>query len=217
MKDYAILCEGKDAELFLISYLNSKELKTDQRFSNDIQVFNFGGNEELNMYLRTFKNVDGFSKIHKLLIIRDAEQDADKAQSMIQTALKNCGLPVPEKPNCWTSGGHPNTAYTLFPTCSDSPMNGTLEDLCWNILAEDDIASQHETILEFIDEVKQRFNSIRTYEHKCRLHTYFSTNDRFVSLKIGEAANAGAFDWSDSHLTQLRELIAEGLSSDITL
>ena len=38
MKSYLLLCEGRDAEGILINYLNSKALKKDKRFSNDILV-----------------------------------------------------------------------------------------------------------------------------------------------------------------------------------
>ena len=35
------------AEQFLINYLESNELAQDPRFSNEIQVFDFGGNSDL--------------------------------------------------------------------------------------------------------------------------------------------------------------------------
>ena len=34
-KEYLILCEGRDAEEFLITYLNSKALEAVSAFSND--------------------------------------------------------------------------------------------------------------------------------------------------------------------------------------
>ena len=47
VKSYLLLCEGRDAERFLINYLESEALAQDQRFYNDIQVMDFGGNEDL--------------------------------------------------------------------------------------------------------------------------------------------------------------------------
>ena len=46
-KPYLLLCEGRDAEGFLIQYLNSSALAQDQRFSNSVQIFDFGGNREI--------------------------------------------------------------------------------------------------------------------------------------------------------------------------
>ena len=57
VKPYLLLCEGRDAEGFLINYLNSNALKQDLRFSNEIQVFDFGGNENLTNFLMNLKNI----------------------------------------------------------------------------------------------------------------------------------------------------------------
>ena len=51
IKEHLIICEGRDAFEFLIAFLNSPTLQYDKRFSNDIQVFDFGGNEQLEKYL----------------------------------------------------------------------------------------------------------------------------------------------------------------------
>ena len=79
VKPFLLLCEGKDAEGFLISYLNSNVLSSDQRFSNEIQVFDFGGNEELTNFLTNLKNMDKYEQVKSLAIIRDAEKDFSKA------------------------------------------------------------------------------------------------------------------------------------------
>ena len=80
----------------------------------------------------------------------------------------------------------------LFPTCDPAPGNGTLEDLCHSFL----------TLLE-----KKGREFPRIFKN--RLHTYLSTNDRYVSLKIGEAAPAGAFDWNNTSLNALRDFLSE--------
>ena len=57
VKPYLLLCEGRDAEGFLINYLGSKALAKDQRFSSEIQVLDFGGNEYLSNFLMSLKNI----------------------------------------------------------------------------------------------------------------------------------------------------------------
>lgn len=64
--------------MFLINYLNSKEFAKDQRFSNDIQVLDFGGNENLSNFLMTLRNMDKFDQVTSLAVIRDAEKDYEK-------------------------------------------------------------------------------------------------------------------------------------------
>ncbi len=50
-KDKLIICEGRDEENFLISWLNSDELSNKSGFSNEIQVKNFSGNSDLSRQL----------------------------------------------------------------------------------------------------------------------------------------------------------------------
>ena len=78
-KRNVIFCEGMDEKYFLIHYLNSEEMKEYSILSNDIQVIDFGGNEELERKLELLKISPGFNQIKFLLIIRDAENDAKKA------------------------------------------------------------------------------------------------------------------------------------------
>ena len=92
LKDYIILCEGIDEVNFLITYLNSDELTYNERFSNDIQVFDFGGINMLSSYLKNFVKLDGFNKVKRLMIIRDAEKNYDSAISNIRSALDNNGF-----------------------------------------------------------------------------------------------------------------------------
>ena len=213
-KPFLILCEGKDAELFLIHYLNSEALQEEPRFSNDIQVFGFNGNDTLRKSLGVLLNTEGFEQVSRILVVRDAEKDPEAAGKSIQAAIKRCGLPVPEASNAWAESAESNikTAYTLFPTCTADTTPGALEDLCWQILAEGNADTVKEGINEFIAGLKLKYGRSFPREFKARLHTYFSITDNYVSLKIGEAARAGAFDWNGAPLLPLRELIREGFS-----
>ena len=101
LKNYLILCEGKDAQLFLVNYLESKALRDDQRFSQDIQVLDFGGIGDLRKYIMNLKNMEGYEAVKHILIIQDSETDVNKAISSIQNALKGSGLSTPSKCNEW--------------------------------------------------------------------------------------------------------------------
>ena len=50
VKKHLILCEGRDAEEFLITYLNCNELLSIPEFSNEFQVMDFGGILNLSNY-----------------------------------------------------------------------------------------------------------------------------------------------------------------------
>lgn len=207
-KEHLILCEGRDALEFFIAFLNSEELSYRKEFSNDIQVFDFGGNEQLERFLELLRLRDNFNKVKSILIIRDAENDAQKAQNEVKHALQKHDFSVPEKVAQWKEGT-PKIGFLLFPTCSEQLENGTLEDLCLSILKEE----QSPAILEEIDNFLNLLNDKhqRKFPHifKSKLHTYFSVTDDFVSLKIGEAARAGAFEWGHKTLGDLRSFIEE--------
>ena len=95
VKSYLLLCEGRDAEGFLINYLNCDALKQwDSRFSNEIQVFDFGGNDNLGNFLKSLMNMDKFGQVKSIAIIRDAEKDFDKAVSSYINVLKQNTMEV---------------------------------------------------------------------------------------------------------------------------
>ena len=100
-------------------------------------------------------------------------------------------------------------AYLLFPSLTDDPTNGTLEDLCASILSE----SSSNNILKKVDDffITLENHQLRTFPHKfkSRIHTYFSITDKYVSLKIGEAADAGAFDWESDEFNYIKSLLRE--------
>lgn len=206
-KPHIILCEGADEFWFLIHFLNSSELRAISPFySNDIQVINFGGNDELQQKLEVLTLSPSFSSVKTLLIIRDAEKDADTAILQIVNSLKSAQLPTPNVPGKWESGAL-KVGFLLFPTCDDTACNGTLEDLCLSILRDTDNGDMIKEVCAFIARLKREYNRPFPHEHKAQLHTYFSVTDRYVGMKIGEAARARAFDWNSDKLLFLRKFL----------
>ena len=211
-KQYLIICEGVDTERFIISYLNNSSLESDPRFGNDIQTFDMGGISDLGRFLSTLKNLEGYESIKQLLILRDAETSVQSAIQSIKNALQANDLPVPDECNQWKSddGCSIKIAFSLLPNCSKSPESGALEDLCWAILKDEDAEKQKADVQSFISNIIEKYDSIGSHEHKSRIHTFFSINKNYISLKIGEAAKAGAFDWNSEHLMPLKEVILNG-------
>jgi hypothetical protein len=62
-----------------------------------------------------------------------------------------------------------------------------------------------------MESLKENRNREFPHEFKTKLHTYFSVTDDYVTMKIGEAARAGAFDWNNDKLSTLKDFIMEGL------
>ncbi|MBQ8951044.1 MAG: hypothetical protein IJ065_07845 [Eubacterium sp.] len=209
LKDYLILCEGIDEVNFLITYLNSDELKYNERFSNDIQVFDFGGINMLSSYLKNFVKLDGFNKVKRLMIIRDAEKNYDSAISNIRSALDNNGFEAPKDVSIW-SGENIKIGYLLFPECSSIKSNGTLEDMCLRIINEERFERIDKEIDIFLDGLEDKEYRLLNHRFKSKLHTYFSVTDNYIGSKVGEAAKRGAFNWNSDYLVGLRSFIEEG-------
>ena len=210
-KPFVILCEGTDDKNFLDCYFSYLRDNSDPRFKDNIQVNRFDGAEKLSDSLATMKNTEGYENVKRILVIRDADTNINAAIRKVESAFRHNALPVPTVCNQWAGDTPPNTAYTLMPACDVSSKTGALEDLCWDILIRDDLISFKHDVQSFIDEIKSKYNSRGSHEHKSRIHTYFSVNKEFVSMKIGEAARAGAFNWEHEKLEPLKKLIETGL------
>lgn len=211
--EHLILCEGVDEKLFLISFLNSKESKEfDKRFEQNIQVIDFGGNEELPVFLSVLKITPGFEMVKSILVVRDAEKSYDKAKMDVRTALVKAGF-MCEEPGTWYENDNIRIGYLLFPTLDDKSEKGTLEDLC-SCLVRDDFKPDY--TFENIDFLMNKFeeDGVRKfkYEFKTRLHTFFAMTNEFVGMKIGEASKAGAFDWKNKRLDYFKKFISEVLN-----
>ncbi|WP_406037629.1 DUF3226 domain-containing protein [Succinimonas sp.] len=162
VKNYIILCEGVDTVNFLLYYLCSKELDYDPRFADNIQLFNFGGITDLSLFIRNLMSMENFDKVNTILIVRDAETDVDKAISSVKIALKKSQLPVPDNCNLWKRDEENNikVAFTLMPMCSSNPTTGALEDLCWNILANDPRHEMRTDVTSFVSRMKEKYHRI---------------------------------------------------------
>lgn len=198
-KPYALLCEGADALYFLIWLLG--EFSKENTLFQSFQVFDFKGITELCHLLETFQLMQGYQNVKAIGVIRDAETDHSVASRNICSALKKFGLPAPSKPFQISKNDRISSGFVLFPSCSDRPVNGTLEDLCLEALR----ASDARDILHNVEAVLSKYTLARP--HKNRLHGYFSCTDRYVGLKIGEASNANAFDVNSPSLKSLKDFL----------
>lgn len=204
---HLILCEGIDAYYFMIWFLDDVK-KQQQQFSS-FKVYNFGGIKQLTAYLASLTKMEEFEDVAKsITIIRDAETDATGTCRSIQYSLRSLGFAVPDSP-CVpkkdTTVSYPDitTGFLLFPTCSEKIENGTLEDLCLNILQKENASS----ILDNVDKALESCNTKFSCPHKNRLHTFFSFTDEYVSLKLGEAARCKAFSYDTPEIESLKNFL----------
>lgn len=201
---YLLLCEGRDEKEFLIAYLNNYLISLNKEFDN-IQIIDFKGINQLTKKLRALAATENFDIVKGIAVIRDAETNASGAQQSIIGSLSNCGI----------SGDLiSSNPYYLFPYKDINGIwqNGTLEDLCIDIVADNVYNEVSACKLlpccnTFLETIKNLRGGEFPRKHKNLLHTYFSATNKFVDLKIGEAAKSGAFNWQHQKLNELKEFL----------
>ncbi len=83
--------------------------------------------------------------------------------------------------------------------------NGTLEDLLFNAIC---ISNEHyECISSFFNCLTKKNKSKFKRLHKNFLHVYLSSTNDYIGLKIGEAANKGAWDLNSEMFNNIKAMI----------
>ncbi|MDR0294627.1 MAG: hypothetical protein LBH91_00305 [Prevotellaceae bacterium] len=203
-KPHLILCEGEDTTQFMIRFL--EYLRKRETGFESFMAFDFGGIKELPIFLsEDLPRKPGYDIAVSMTIVRDAEENHSSAVQSIKSALANSGLPAPSEPNTIVQGDTMKVAFSLFPSLSKDDNSGTLEDLYISNLKEDGVEHLLNDINFFLDALKSKGRNF-TWLHKTKLHTYFSVTD-FVSKTIGQATEAGAFNYECNEMNQLKELL----------
>lgn len=194
-----LLVEGVDAKFFCMWARRA------YGFEN-IQVQDFGGINDLDDFLDMIKVLPNYEKVPAILIVRDAETNPEGAIQSIKNSLVKNGFCVPEEPYSYLSG-KPGIEFAILPGIVNSEGKyypGALEDLCMLTVKTDPILEHVDNFLENI----QRKVTL-THLHKSRLHSYLAVKNKFVGMKIGEAAKAGAWDWNHPELAKLKKAMVD--------
>ena len=107
----------------------------------------------------------------------------------------------------WTDCIGLKLGFILFPLNNNS---GTLEDLCLRILAENSSANVLSQIDSFLSVMESSCGRNYHRKHKNKLHTYLSSSDTYVTMPLGLASRAGAFNWDSSDLEPLKNFLSGG-------
>jgi hypothetical protein len=203
-KHNLVLCEGEDTTQFIIRYLEYLR-KTEDMFI-DFQALDFGGNKELPNFLLDLPNYPDFGIVRSIIIVRDSECSYKDAVKEVQSTLIKFKYPAPSEPNKIEQDDSLRLAFSFFPSLSTADCDGTLEDLYINNLTEDGVEIVINDIRSFLDNLQAKGRKF-TWFHKTILHTYFSVTNNYVSKKIGQATEAGAFNFECDEMGLLKNLM----------
>ena len=116
-----LLVEGNDDEGFFKKISNEIGIR-------DLQILNLEGAREFNARtLKAVKQTHDFEIVRSMVIVRDADKNAQRVFDSICNALRAVGLPFPKNPMEFEARGSIKVGVLIIPP---NKARGKLEDLC---------------------------------------------------------------------------------------
>lgn len=150
-----LLVEGKDDVGFFEALI--KHLRITQ-----VQVTSIEGVDKLELELGLLKKDPNFKNMGRALgIVRDADDNPQKAFAHVQNALKSTGFAeIPDAP-LQPSGINPAIAVLI--------MDKNLEDICWRVLQNDPLAKCADQHFECLEQTRTPLRNSLTLKAKLRV------------------------------------------------
>ena len=193
------IVEGKDDQRLV------NEMAKHLKLNRKIQVDSCGGIDNLRNHIEAMMNrVDEWARVKVLGIIRDADNDADRAFRSVCKVLSNCGLDTPTQPGGFTKKGKPRVGVLILP-----PKGcGCIESLCWkNIQAT--AQGKAELIEQFWKRWEGKFGvkNGSAFSAKSKTYVYIAMHE--PRNRIGEAVSL--WDFSHEAFAELRTFLEKGV------
>jgi hypothetical protein len=175
-KPRLLIGEGEDEVNFFKALLKHLEI-------DSIQVEQFGGKNQLRVYLMELRRRSGHDILTSVGVTRDADNACTSAFASVSDALKEAQFPVPPGPGQVTRIQGVNAGVFIMP---DNVKPGMLEDLC--LRSVETIDKSFHCIEQFFDCVKTAANRQPPNMAKARTHAWLATqNEPDRSLGLGAA------------------------------
>lgn len=188
-----LIVEGEEDKRFFEALVNDMGL-------TNLQIMPIGGKTKLRENLKALVASPGFSGVISLCVVRDANSDPHAVFQSVCDALKNAGLPLPEKP-LEVVDKRPSVAIIILPEAG-SP--GTLEDLCLKAVADDPAIP---CVEEYFECLKEHKVPLPNNMSKAKVQVFLASKPR-ADLRLGEAAKAGYWPLDHEAFQTVREFIA---------
>ena len=198
------LCERIDIAAFVDVYI--KYLRTQGMEMPKVRIVNLQELETLPQYLDDLEQFLEPANIGKVLVFADASKKRLERQYYITTALQRSFLQDLEYD------------FYLFPRKSEKGnwTPGFMEDLLLPALSQEsseecEFYNLHSITHEFLFSVQNCRGKGNRFVNASRnfLYSYLSGTEKFVGLRVGEAAAKGAFDLGHESFKDLKEFISK--------
>lgn len=194
-----LFVEGRDDEEFFKALLHKMGL------TEDVQVSNYGGANNLLNFLRAVLSTPGpqgllFQEFISLGITRDAEAgDPADAFRSVCSALNKVGLAVPSRIEELV-GSKPKVGVLILP---DANTKGMLEDLCLRSIASHPAMR---CVEEYFNCLKQQLVSLPGNMPKAQVQAFLASRFEYAS-NLGVAAQKGYWPWDNPAFEHIKRFL----------
>ena len=169
---------------------------------DDVQIQQLMGYDNIRRFLTAFVDIDNFATVRSLAIVADANSNSAGRIQSIRDALVRAELPSPSAPLQAASDGRLSVSYLVVP---HGEARGMIEDVCLESVRTDPAMECIDRYFECIEEAETP-GPRSAHMSKARLHAFLSSRDD-PSLRLGEAADQGIWQFEDDSFTPLAELL----------
>ena len=187
-----LLVEGNDQRNFFEALIRHLSL-------SDIQLQDYGGGDELRVFLPAFVKAPSFDSITSLGIVRDAEESAQSAFQSVQGSLGKVNLPVPANAEKRQSG-KPDISVLILP---DNNSTGMLESLLCRTFKGSEV---DRCIDDFFTCAKSSPNTSITNPDKARAFAFLTTKPN-PHHSVGIAAHQGVWNLNHEAFDGVRDFL----------
>ena len=196
IEDKLLVVEGKDDSLFFTALLKSMKL-------TGVEVRQLEGKSKYANKIAALAVNPEFKTVKALGLVRDSDQDPEKAFESVRGALQEAGLPIPNacREIC-TDEDKPRVGVILMPREDES---GALEKLLLRSVADEKAYACVDAYFKCLGE---RGVSVERYESKRRVQVYIASQDCESHIRLpGEAAARGIWPWDSPAFDEVKNFL----------
>lgn len=195
--DALLLVEGSDDARFCDAFLRRELQQT------TVQIVQVGGTANFRPFItNTLKAAENLPNLRRLGIVTDADTDATAAFQRVRNALAAAGFPAPRQ--VWETAQSGNLIVSIA-VLPDGSATGDLERLCLRSIAGDPLT---DCVDEYIACATAAGREIAEL-NKAKLHAYLAAVGSQPGLRLGEAAEAGVWNWQSAAFDQIRQFLLD--------
>ena len=180
-----------------------------------IEISSYHGKDKLRNDLSDRVRNPDFPTVSSLGIVRDADESSQSAFDSIIGSLRRVGLPTPDAPVVPKESDGLRVSVLIIPP---NETRGELENVC---LSSIEGTLDWQCVESYLDCLSMSEPPVQeNNKAKVRLHSYLAagpihaTDDGNISrrrpaLRLGEAAEAGVWDWTSPAFEQLSNFLRD--------